>query len=309
MQGQAPVAIEETPALVADNDDDDDDTKDAGDAEKEERGVLEQPLGIVDTNPAHKRAIMAVMPVPDHAQFGGELISCGLDKSVRIFRNGVKIQELKGHKSAVVGVVVLENGLMATAASDGEVKVWSGTSGGKKPCTILKTLKSANHEECTAIAAMRNGDIAVGSETGQIVFWRPRGVDDPPANAAADKNDDDDDDDGDGVRTIRDDTRGTLKVGNTDTIVGRFGGATDCSCDAHLSSVLCCSLSGAIGVLWRSFVFSPLCARNVHSRSKLQHTTLQSSTATSIATALVSLVRSAANRRESAGGADTWAAA
>ncbi len=138
------------------------------------------------------------------------------DKSIRIFRNGVKIQELKGHKSPVIGVVVLENGLLASASSDGEVKVWSGTGGGKKPCTVLKTLTSKNLEECTAIVAMHNGDIAVGSESGKVVIWRPRGPDDPPASSAPAADDDDDET---GARSIRDDTRGTLEVGKTAEVV------------------------------------------------------------------------------------------
>jgi WD40 repeat protein len=73
-------------------------------------------------------------------------------RTVRIWKYGACVQELKGHEHAVWSVLGLPNGDIATASADSTIKIWRGTVGSMQ---CIKTMKS--HKDCVRGLALIPG--------------------------------------------------------------------------------------------------------------------------------------------------------
>lgn len=85
---------------------------------------------------------------------------------IRNTNRGFLITKLSGHRDAVLALVELRNGNLASGSSDNTIKIWNVND-----WTLVRTLEEPHCAEVLSLAVLKIGHLASGNSQGSILVW------------------------------------------------------------------------------------------------------------------------------------------
>lgn len=106
-------------------------------------------------------------------QVSCKILNSKIQQSLSMLKYEYSYQNTKkivGIKAAVLSAIVLENGLLVSGSSDGNIRIWKGENNSYKQMILL-----TGHEDSVySLCEIGCGDFASGSSDKKVIVWRTR---------------------------------------------------------------------------------------------------------------------------------------
>ncbi|GJP80940.1 hypothetical protein CLOP_g11135 [Closterium sp. NIES-67] len=97
------------------------------------------------------------------ATAAGDIATCSVDKSIRVWRDGHCQQQLSGHESSVLCLAAAANGLLFSGSGDCTIRCWEGSS-------CIKSVR-AHSDSVRGLALLPAVGLLSASHDGSVKLW------------------------------------------------------------------------------------------------------------------------------------------
>ncbi|CAI5478119.1 unnamed protein product [Closterium sp. Yama58-4] len=130
----------------------------AGSATSSEFGLDKNPREVTQRLAGHEQQVTGVT-----ATAAGDIATCSVDKTIRVWRDGHCQQQLSGHESSVLCLAAAPNGLLFSGSGDCTIRCWDGSS-------CIKSVR-AHSDSVRGLALLPAVGLLSASHDGSVKLW------------------------------------------------------------------------------------------------------------------------------------------